>query len=110
MSDVSDPTNSFHVFATDDGWEVTGDIDVSTAPALAEAFGGELPTSGDGRVVVDVADVTFIDSSGLRVLIELNTRVGTGQVTLRSAPRNVRRLLELTGLSSAIRLEDSASD
>lgn len=107
MSAVSDPVNSFQVFATDDGWKLTGDIDASTAPELAEAFGGELPT---GDVVVDVADVTFIDSSGLRVFVDLNARMGSEMVTLRSAPRNFRRLLELTGLSSSFRFVDIADD
>lgn len=108
MSRVSAPTNSFHVLATDEGWKVAGEIDASTAPRLAEAFGGELPTSGE--VVVDVADVTFIDSSGLRVFIDLSDRLEVGVVTLRSTPRSVRRLLELTGMSSAFRLEDAAGD
>ncbi len=108
MSDVSEPVNRFQVLATDDGWELAGDIDASTAPELAEAFSGALPASG--VVVVDIADVTFIDSSGLRVFVDLNARMGSEMVTLRSAPRNVRRLLELTGLSSSFRFVETADD
>ena len=108
MSDVSEPVNRFQVLATGDGWKLTGDIDASTAPELAEAFGGELPASG--VVVVDIADVTFIDSSGLGVFVDLNARMGSEMVTLRSAPRSVRRLLELTGLSSSFRFIETADD
>jgi len=44
------------------------------------------------------------------VLIDLSSQVAPGGVTLRSAPRNVRRLLELTGLSTTFRLENPAAD
>ena len=107
---MPDSMKPFHVLTTDDGWKVTGDIDVSTSRALSEAFGVEHAAVTDGKVVVDVEEVTFIDSSGLRVLIDLLHRVGPGGVTLRAVPRSVRRLLELTGLSATFLVEDTATD
>lgn len=107
---MTNSLNSFEVIATADGWKITGDIDAGTTPAMSEAFSGEHATAEDGGVVLDFEGVTFIDSSGLRVLIDLSSRVGTGRVTLRAAPRSVRRLLELTGLSDEFRLEDAAAD
>jgi len=107
---VSDPTNDFEVIATADGWKITGDIDAGTVPALTEAFAGEHAEMKDSGVVVDVEGVTFIDSSGLRVLLDLRSRAGPAGVTLRAAPRSVRRLLELTGLSDLFRLEDATAD
>ncbi len=107
---MSDSMNTLHVITTDDGWKVSGDIDVSTCGVLSDAFGGEHGTSEDGGVVVDVEEVTFIDSSGLRVLIDLVSRVGSGGVTLRAAPLNVLRLLELTGLTTTFRLDNPTTD
>lgn len=101
--------NAFEVIATADGWKIAGDIDASTVSALSEAFAGE-HAAKDGSVVVDVEGVTFIDSSGLRVLLDLRSRVEPGGVTLRAAPRSVRRLLELTGLSDSFVLEDVVTD
>ena len=83
---------------TADGWIVGGEIDASTAPTLEQAF-DDLPT-GDGRVVLDLSDVSFIDSSGLRVLIALAGRAdeqGRPLVLDRPSPA-VARLLEITGL------------
>ena len=101
---------TFQVIATDDGWRVIGDIDVSTGAELSDAFGGEHGSTADDGVVVDVAEVTFIDSSGLRVLIELVGHVGAGGVTIRGASQSIRRLLELTGLTSTFRIEPSPTD
>ena len=45
-----------------------GEIDMSTAPKLAEAV-ATLIRSGATLVVLDASDVRFLDSSGLRVII-----------------------------------------
>ena len=91
--------NPFQVTSTDDGWKVTGEIDMSSSSALSDAFGNYNGNGSSGGVVVDVDEVTFIDSSGLRVLVDLVNRVDPGRVTLLNTPSSVRRLLELTGLS-----------
>jgi len=106
---VSDQINTFEVIATPNGWKITGDIDANTVPALSDAFDGE-HAARDGGLVIDVEGVTFIDSSGLRVLLDLRSRVEPAGVTLRAAPRSVRRLLELTGLSDSFLLEDAVAD
>ncbi len=82
------------------GWTVAGELDASTAPSLSDAF-AELPDT-TAQVDIDLAGVTFIDSSGLRVLIALNDRVTSegGRVVVSSASNTVRRLLEITGLES----------
>jgi anti-sigma B factor antagonist len=80
--------------------DIGGEIDVHTCSelesAVREAYG-----AGATGVVLDVADVAFIDSSGLRSLIALQREAGErgGSLELRSASRPVVRLLEVTGLS-----------
>ena len=47
-------------------FEVIGEIDAYSAPALVERF----TTVGVDTLVLDLAGVTFMDSSGLRVVVE----------------------------------------
>ncbi len=47
--------------------EVSGDVDLATAERLAEAL--EVCLEWDGGVTIDLRSVTFMDSSGLRVII-----------------------------------------
>jgi len=92
------------------GWTVAGELDASTSPSLAAAF-SQLP-AGSGQVDVDLGAVTFIDSSGLRILIALSDRATAEgrKVVVSGASNPVRRLLEITGLDSmfGVITEDSA--
>ena len=74
-----------------------GEIDSYTAPALAERLSAEPKI-----LVLDMAGVSFIDSSGLRILIEAHqTRIDAdSSFTLRSPSAAVQRLLEISGLSA----------
>src|SRR3712207_1854441 len=74
-----------------------GEIDTFTAPSL------EARLAADSTIdVVDLAGVNFIDSSGLRVLVQVHqSRLATGDgLTLRSPSASVQRLLEISGLST----------
>jgi anti-sigma B factor antagonist len=75
---------------------LTGEIDSYTAPELSERLAVDPPVE-----VVDVAGVTFIDSSGLRVIVEAHqTRAANGsRLVLRAPSAAVQRLLEISGLS-----------
>jgi anti-sigma B factor antagonist len=78
---------------------VAGEIDLDEAPALRAALMGSL-ASGPNRVVADLSDVTFMDSSGLAALIEVNRAFAAASAHLRlvlSEPR-VLRVFELTNL------------
>jgi anti-anti-sigma factor len=75
---------------------VHGDIDVAGGPLLDAAVReGE----DGGPVVIDLGDVFFIDSSGLRSLLGASRRARdrSTTVTLRHVGPEVLRLLEITG-------------
>lgn len=63
---------------------------------LEEAFDGALE-AGATRIVVDLGAISFIDSTGLRMLIRISERSADGQLEIRSTPI-VDRLLQVTGL------------
>jgi anti-sigma B factor antagonist len=88
---------------------VTGDIDLSTAPGLRAA----LNRPGADHVVVDLRGVTFLDSTGLGVLVgalkRLRRQGGSLKVVINRGGR-VRRLFELTNLSGAFDLHTSVLD
>jgi anti-sigma B factor antagonist len=89
-------------------FELVGEIDAHTAPHLASHF-DPLPSEVRDVLVLDMSDVSFMDSSGLRVLIELNQRAGEAGVglTVRSPSRAVARLIEISGLDGVIEVSST---
>jgi anti-anti-sigma factor len=78
---------------------VRGEVDLATASELESLVRSALAEAPDG-VVLDLAQLTFIDSSGLRALVALAKDAesrGTS-LALRNLPRHAQRVLELTGL------------
>ena len=78
---------------------VAGEVDIFTAPQFKECL-VELLDSGVRHLVVDLSDVTFIDSTALGVLIGGVRRVhgAGGAMTLVVTSRPVERVLSVTGL------------
>jgi anti-anti-sigma factor len=76
--------------------KLRGEFDYPATVQYAEAL--QEVTDLRDRVVVDLAELTFIDSAGLRFLIVLANR-HEGPLRLDNAPDNVIRVLALTGLS-----------
>jgi anti-sigma B factor antagonist len=85
---------------------VSGDLDLGSAPALESALADLAPFARP--VVIDLAGVEFIDSSGMRALLAVNEMVigavGT-PVTLAGGTPATKRLIELTGINQVFRIE-----
>jgi anti-sigma B factor antagonist len=81
---------------------VSGDIDLATAPRLGEAL-TEARQAGATATVVDLTGVDFMDSAGIRVLMEA-ARQTTGSLSVRGAHGWVARVLDLTGASDFLRV------
>lgn len=78
---------------------VTGDVDSVTAHRLRSAVA---PLLGPGaKVTLDCAGIRFLDSAGLRVLLELHRTAQDedGQLVLAAPPAVVERVLELSGVT-----------
>jgi anti-sigma B factor antagonist len=85
----------------------TGEIDLYTAPQLQSEL-TRLPRSGFDRVVVDLSEVEFCDSTGMNVLLAAMKRLRERGGTLElAAPRSaVRRILQVTGLDTVFTVHD----
>ena len=85
---------------------VCGELDIRTAPAIEADVFVEVAHTGD-RLVIDLAALTFIDSTGLRMLVKLNHHeLERGRpVTIVQGDATTRRVLELARVSG-IRLLD----
>jgi anti-sigma B factor antagonist len=79
---------------------VRGEVDIATAPEFESALQGTLD-DGPSSVVVDLDALTFIDSSGLRVLLAFanEARTRDAVLVLRNVPNHAQRVLDATGLS-----------
>ncbi len=79
---------------------ITGRLVAADAPEARENLKGIVEV-GEGKLVVDLSGVSFIDSSGLSVLISAFKliRAKGGRMLLSGISKNVQTLLELTRLS-----------
>ena len=75
---------------------VEGEIDTLTAGSLERALTELLDDTAE-VLVIDLAAVTFLASSGLAVLIRAAHQAGERRLRLVSAARAVRRPMEITG-------------
>ena len=90
--------------------DVAGDVDINSAPWLAQRLLNLLWANGH-RLLVDLAGVTFIDCFAIRLLAE-TCRRAEGQacrVQFGALSQQVERLAELTGLAGELPLTRSAA-
>lgn len=90
--------------------EVCGELDLATSPQLREVL-ADLLGRGHARLVVDLSQVSFIDSTALGVLVgaHRSTRAQGGSLALASPDRRCLRTMEITGLTSVFDLQPSVA-
>lgn len=83
---------------------LSGEIDMATADDAERVLVETLERADLSEVIVDLAGVTFCDSSGIAVLDEQYARATARGVRLRiaDAQPSVRRVLEIVGLFDAL--------
>ena len=82
---------------------VSGELDVCTAPTLKGRL-NELIDDGAREIAVDLADLEFINTTGLCVFVKTLERLRPhdGRLLLRSPNRSVHKTLEITGLDQTL--------
>ena len=86
----------------------TGEIDAATADSVAEAVSAAL-ANGHKRVLLDFTDVTFIDSTGLGVLVKSHRAAeatGATFAVVHPTPQT-RKLIRVLGLDQLLHVYDS---
>jgi anti-anti-sigma factor len=84
-----------------------GELDVATIAHVREHL-GEAMTSGAGRVILDLRETTFLDSSALHLAVETHdwaTRSGA-EFAIIPGPPAVQRAFDVTGLSARLPFVD----
>jgi anti-sigma B factor antagonist len=86
---------------------VSGEIDIQTSPVLEEQLQVVLDR-GLSSTVVDLSGVTFLDSTGLSVLISglRRCQAAGGELRLTGPRPNVRKVLEITGLLDTFQVDN----
>jgi len=103
IASMSDTSPRFSITTNDNVVTVEGEIDAHSAPEVGEAL---TPLPGSGEVRLDLAAVEFIDSSGLRVIIDAHQRAEADErrFVIAQPSRAVQRLIEISGLSDHLNL------
>ena len=88
--------------------KVSGRIDSGTAPQFAEALNAIID-AGRFRIAVDLSEVSFMSSAGLRVLVNAQKtckRYNRGEVVLSNVPVNINAALDLAGFVPLFKMFD----
>lgn len=87
----------------------SGEIDLASSPDLRRELQALLD-DGVRRIVLDLEAVTFVDSSGLGVLVGVRKRIDSdgddGWLRIRGLNGPVRKVFEITGLDEVFDLRD----
>ena len=89
----------------------SGEVDVFTAPDLDRAIEAQL-AEGRSQLVVDLSSVSFLDSTGLGVLVKglKGARESGGSLRLVVTSERIRKIFDITGLDAAMPLFDTVDD
>ena len=102
-------TERLAIAETLDGTEhvvsVRGEVDIATAPMLDRLLHSLLESHA--HVVLDLSGVSFIDSTGIGVLVAAARAADQdgGSFAVREPSRSVLRVLELSGVSARLKLD-----
>jgi anti-anti-sigma factor len=87
---------------------VSGEVDIASSPALRSELEAALDACAH-ELWVDLGPTTFMDSSGLQVLLQMHQRAEglRRRLTIVCPPGNVRRVLDLTGVINGLDVRDA---
>lgn len=82
-----------------------GELDIATAEMLEHALRAAQESDAQ-TIVLDLSGLSFMDSTGLRVLLDFNERCGgeTGRLRVIAGAPAVERLLDIVGLRERLPL------
>jgi anti-anti-sigma factor len=90
---------------------IVGEIDMATAPEVSRAI--DSGHDGAERVVVDLTEVTFLDSSALNALVHCQRTLAESDIGFRvvsPSDRAVRNVFDITHLTGPLSVVESLDD
>ncbi len=106
------PITDFKVTASRSGDEcrivATGELDIATAPLLDAAF-EEARVSDARAIVVDLGGLSFVDSTGLRALLNIAAACEQGRLRMVSA-QALDRVAEIAGVRDLLPIADRSPE
>jgi anti-sigma B factor antagonist len=109
------PADSFHCESGRNGdtaWvRPVGELDLDTAPQLEEAL-ASMSADARTRLVLDLRRLTFMDSTGLRLVIRWDTaaRRDGFEFAIVPGPEVVQRVIRLTGMDDQLTVTEPPAD
>ena len=109
---MAHPPDAFSISADDRDrpahLTLRGELDLATAPELEELVNARVDAGQE--VVVDLRDLEFMDSSGIRVLVAAHARAGrtgTRVIVVRPEPGSaVAKIVDVSGLDGELNIVD----
>lgn len=91
--------------------EVKGEVDAHTAKNLNETL-KDLLAQGYRRITIDVSQMTYISSVGLRAILFAHQKAtqSGGEVRLSGPSAEARRIFEIAGLFELLQISDTLQD
>lgn len=91
--------------------KIVGSVDALTAGEATTFFDNEVK-QGHVKLITDLSDVEYMSSAGLRTLLTTlkQVRQSEGDLRIAGAQENVRKVLEMAGLTSIMKAYDDVSE
>ncbi len=92
-------------------YRVTGDIDIESSPEVKKFF-DKVAKEQRSKVLVNLKEVNYVDSSGLATLVEIfkNLRTYGGKLKLSNLSAKVNGLFEITKLDKLFDISEEEDD
>ena len=90
---------------------MAGDIDINSSPDVKKSFDKAI-SGKKGKVVINLKDVGYVDSSGLATIVEIlkNLRAYGGKLKLTNLSGKVKGLFEITKLDKLFDIVSEEKD
>jgi anti-anti-sigma factor len=107
------PSFELRIVQSERGLQIVpcGELDIATAGQLEQAV-SRATSDAVPELVLDLRELTFMDSTGLRTLAQANVKAvqaGTA-LSIWRGPRQIERVLEISGLGPLLPLTDAPAD
>ena len=81
-----------------------GELDIATVPTLSKQWLGIVAERAPDCFIIDLAKVTFLDSTGLSAIVSVNNQQAAhgGQVIVINASPRLAKIFQMTGLGAFI--------